>query len=379
MSTYRYLATDILTGEVLFDNLPVVVGSISAQLNGIGALSGTLQLYNGLSPTMQSDIIGAVEPFRSIFWAFQDGIPIWAGPVTGWSPSSMVGSQLPFTAATLETIFQYRLITTNLSYPSTDVAAIMRALGVYAVSKGRNSQIAGFNASGPNININTTTFYTGSYYQSVYDAWSSLLQEFDFEYTIQPIMTSPTSLGFNLLIGAPLMRPYSQTGIQFVYPSANAIDYAWTRQANAVGNYVYVTGTTGPSSSFQFMSQPPNGVNSVELDQGYPLLESTVSMTQPVTGQADVNNYANAWLKTSSIGNQVTPTITLGPGSYPKISDIRLGDECLFAATSDIHPANGTAPGIIFDGRITGWNVTPPSQGNAENVQINLCPNGAQF
>jgi len=212
----------------------------------------------------------------------------------------------------------------------------------------------------------------------VYDAWTTLLQQFNFEFTIQPIQLSTNSLGFNLLIGAPLMRPYSQTGIQFVYPSANAIDYAWARQTNAVGNYLYVTGTTASSSAFQFVSQPPNGVNQMELNEGYPLLESTVSMQQPVTQQSDVNNYANSWLGTSSINGQITPVITLGPGSYPKISDLTLGDECMFAATSAIHPANGNSPGIIFDGRITGWNVTPPSQGNPETIQLNLCSNGAQ-
>ena len=378
MSTYRYLATDILTGEVLFDNLPVVVQSISAQLNGIGSLSGMLQLYKGLSETMKSDIIAAVEPFRSVFWVFQDNIPIWAGPVVTWSPTTLIGSQLPFQAATMETMFQYRIISTNLNYTSMDAGTIIRSLANYAVTKGNNSQIAGFNAGSGTIGIPASIIYTGSYYQSVYDAWTTLLQEYNFEFTIQPIMTSATSLGLNLLVGAPLMRPYSQTGIQFVYPSANAIDYAWARQTNNIGNYLYVTGTTASSSAFQYVSQPPNGVDQTELNNGYPLLESTVSMQQPVTQQADVNNYANSWLQTSSINAQITPVITLGPGSFPKISDLILGDECMFAATSAIHPANPGGPGVIFDGRITGWNITPPSQGNAETIQLNLCANGSQ-
>src|ERR1700733_12335354 len=199
MSTYRYLATDILTGEVLFDNLPVVVQSISAQLNGIGSLSGMLQLYKGLSETMKSDIIAAVEPFRSVFWVFQDNIPIWAGPVVTWSPTTLIGSQLPFQAATMETMFQYRIISTNLNYTSMDAGTIIRSLANYAVTKGNNSQIAGFNAGSGTIGIPASIIYTGSYYQSVYDAWTTLLQEYNFEFTIQPIMTSATSLGLNLL------------------------------------------------------------------------------------------------------------------------------------------------------------------------------------
>jgi hypothetical protein len=378
MSVYRYLATDILTGEVLFDNLPVVVQGISAQLNGIGSLSGTLQLYKGLSETLKSDIIAAIEPFRSVFWAFQDDIPIWAGPVVSWSPSTLVGSQLPFQAATMETMFQYRLISDNLNYTLQDVATVVRSLATYALTKGHNSQIAGFDPSGPNIDIVDSIIYTGSYYQSVYDAWNTLVQAYNFEFAIQPVMTSATSLGFKLLIGAPLMRPYSQTGIQFVYPSANAVDYAWARQTNSVGNYLYVTATTASSSGFQFVSQPPNGIDQAEFNAGYPLLESTVSMQQPVTEQSDVDNYANSWLLTSSLTGQTTPVITLGPNSYPRISDLILGDECMFAATSAIHPGNQGKPGVIFDGRITGWNITPPSQGNPENIQLNLCANGSQ-
>lgn len=378
MSTYRYIATDILTGDVIFDNLPVVVQSVSAQLNGIGSLSGMLQLYSNLSNAMRADMMAAVEPFKSVFWVFQDDIPIWAGPVVGWSPTTLVGSQLPFQAATMETMFQYRLISQNLNYTTQDVASIMRSLALYALTKGNNSQIAGFSTSGMPVGINTSVIYTGSYYQSVYDAWNTLLQQYNFEFTIQPVQLSPTSLGFTMNIGAPLMRPYSQTGLQFIYPSANAIDYAWARQTNSVGNYLYVTGTTASSSATQFVSQPPNGVNLAEIGQGYPLLESTVSTQQPVTSIADVNNYANSWIFTSSIAGQVTPVITLGPGSYPRVADIALGDECLFAATSAIHPGQPDgSPGVIFDGRITGWNIVPPSQGNPETVQLNLCPNGS--
>jgi hypothetical protein len=101
-------------------------------------------------------------------------------------------------------------------------------------------------------------------------------------------------------------------------------------------------------------------------------------MQQPVTEQSDVDNYANSWLLTSSLTGQTTPVITLGPNSYPRISDLILGDECMFAATSAIHPGNQGKPGVIFDGRITGWNITPPSQGNPENIQLNLCANGSQ-
>jgi hypothetical protein len=378
LSTYRYLATDILTGETLFDNMPTIVSSVTAQLNGIGSCSGALQLYEGIPNSVKLDMIGALEPFKSVFWVLQDDQPIWGGPIISWSPTTMVGDQLPFQAATMETIFQYRLINQTYEYTSTDAGAIMRFLATYALGKTPNGNISGLNTAGPHLGLLVNVNIDGTIYQSVYDAWNQLVSTYDIEFTIAPAWISSNTLGFNLLIGNPLMRPFSSTSMQFIYPSEAVIDYQWTRQANQLGNYIYATGSDGVSSSFIYTSAAPNGVNSTELNAGYPLLEATISMQQPViNGQSDVDSFANTWLKTSSISSQVTPTLSLGPGPnvYPRISDIQLGDECYFAATSPIHPAQtqpAGGPGIIYNGRITGWSVTPPSQGNAEAITINL-------
>lgn len=376
-SRYRYIVTDMLSGQTVYSELPVIVQSCSLQLNGIGSLSGVLQRSSFVTAAQWLDQLAAIEPFKSVFWVLQDDQPVWAGPITSWSPTTVVGAQVPFQAATMETMFQYRLITETFTYINQDVAAIMRQLASYAMEKTPNGGISGLSLTGNHINVNATFNTDGTLLQSVYDAWTTMLQTYDFEFTIAPTWLNTNLLGLNMRIGAPLMRPYSQTQLQFIFPSANVLDYAWTRQATTVGNAVYAVGTTGSSSAAQYTSAYPNGYNLTELGENYPLLETTVSMQQPIQGPNDVNNYANTYMKTSSLAGQLTPAITLAPNAFPNLYDIQLGDECYFAATSPIHPsAQNGAPGLIWDGRITGWSLTPPSQGNAESVVINLCPVG---
>lgn len=371
------MTTNILTGKVLFDNLPVVVQSVSSQLNGIGSVTGTLQMRNDLPLSVRIDLIAALEPYKSVFWVFQDNQPIWAGPVIAWNPSTMVGATLPFQAASMETMFQYRLITETITFDDEDVSFVFRELALYGVSKQMNSNISGLLLGGPFLATPVTASFAGSNHQSVYDAWHTLISTYDLEYTIQPLYVDQSNgaiaLKMQLLLGSPLMRPYSQTGLQFVYPSKNVLDYQYNRQNTNLANVVYATGTDSSINATVFSSNFPNGVNQVEINQGYPLLESTVTIAQPVAGQSEVDAYATVWSQNTGVEDQITPALVMGPNAYPKISDIRLGDECVFVATSSIHPAPPTGgPGLTMAARITGWTLTPPSQGQPESVIVNL-------
>lgn len=371
------MTTNILTGQVLFDNLPVVVQSASAQLNGIGSMSGVLQMRNDLDLSVRINMIAALEPYKSVFWIFQDNQPIWAGPIIAWNPSTMVGATLPFQAATMESMFQYRLITESINFDNEDASFVFRELALYAVSKEMNSQISGLNISGPYLNTLINASFAGSNDQSVYDAWNTLISTYDLEYTIMPVYADQSggslALQFQLLVGSPLMRPYSATNLQFTYPSKNVLDYQYIRQNNNLANVVYATGTDSTINATSYESNFPNGVNQTELNNGYPLLESTVTIQQPVSGQSEVDAYATVWSQNTGVQDQITPSLVMGPNAYPKIADIRLGDECVFVATSPIHPAPTTGgPGLIMAARITGWTITPPSQGTPETATINL-------
>lgn len=380
MSTYRYLTTNILTGKVMFDNLPVTVSSFSMQLNGIGTLSGTLQLRNDVSAAIRADMIAALQPYVAVFWVFQDNIPIWAGPITGWQSTTMVGATMPFQASTMESMFQYRLISENIDFVNEDLSFVFRELANYGTSKAINSKIAGLNIVGPPLGFLISMSFQGSYLQSVFDAWNTMITNYDIEYYIQPAYVDRSNgaiaLEMNLLMGGPLGRPYSATNLAFVYPSKQVLDYQWMVQNTNLANSVIATGTDNTSSATVYTSEYPSGQDLWELDiENYPLIEGTVTVQQPLTGgQTQINDYADIWVQSTSLHNQITPVIMMAPNNtYPKVSDVILGDECRFVATSPIHPAPSTGgPGVIYAGRITGWTVYPPTAGQAESVSFNL-------
>lgn len=379
MSTYRYMTTDIITGQVLFDNLPILCQSVASQISGIGQCSGALQLRTNLSASIRTDMIQAMQPFKSVLWVFQDNQPIWAGPIVGWSPTTMVGAQLPFTAASMETMFQYRLITESIDFVNEDLGFVFRELGLFAISKVPGGTISGLNLNIPLFGNSITQAFEGSYMQSVYDAWNTLVTNYNIEFTIRPryIDNSNPALGleFQLLVGDPLGRPYSATHLSFTYPSKQVLDYEYTWQTNSLANAVIATGTDNSTNANVYTSDYPNGYDLNEIKSlGYPLLEGSVTLPQPVTsGQGQVDEFAVNWVTTTSVQNQITPTIYLGPGAYPRISDVMLGDQCVFAATSPIHPAPVTGgPGLALLARITGWSVYPASQGNPEQITYNL-------
>src|SRR5690348_3942516 len=100
MSTYRYFATDLLTGTLRADTLPLHVSSFSRNLGGVGQ-PGTLSAYldlGALGTKAQAAYLAALEPRKTLLWVLQDGFPIWAGIVWDWPHTSAVANQLPINA-----------------------------------------------------------------------------------------------------------------------------------------------------------------------------------------------------------------------------------------------------------------------------------------
>jgi hypothetical protein len=386
VSTYRYLATDVLSGEIVADNMPVIVQSAQRQINGIGQLTGTLQMnISDISTSAAANNIAALEPWKCVFWIIQNNVPIWAGPVTAWNPTTLVGAQLPFTASTLETIFQYRIVDSDVDFENEDVATMFYGLGEYGLGLAgtdntTNARIAGFSLNDPNLLTGITGSFTqtGANFQSVYNAWNTLTNTYDVEFTIDPSWATQVSgaaaLQQTLRVGSEIGRKYSATGLMVQYPSMNCLDYWYQRQSTSVANQVLAYGTSSASSATTYISDPASGgTDSVNLSEGYPLLQMVVQAPNPINSQAAANQYATNVVQTTTVNGQTTPVLVLGAGGFPQVSDIQLGDECIFLATSPLHPATNTgAPGLQQLGRITGWTLYPPSPGVSETTQVTL-------
>ena len=385
-TSYRYVTTNILSGVVQADSLPIVGESFSRQICSVGSFTGALQLTGTASASTVAAWVAAVTPWKNLLWVLQDGYPVWNGVITGWPHESILDGTLPIQASTIEGLFQYRLVSDALAWVNTDVFEIWRQLLLYGMSKTPNGNIAGTGQYANGSGIIDTVAYSGvlasvqedaSSLETVYDCWNDLATGYQMEYALTPAMTADGSLYTLAQMGLPQMgRPVTESGLTFTFPSGGMTDYVWTDIPSEPANREYVTGsgtTSTADSDVSYVSVLPAGELDSELDLGYPLLEASASAPATITSQAQINNYANGLVAANSIEAQVTPVLKMGGTSRPLARDIILGDECLFAATSPLHPARPDgSPGLQAKFRIVGWTIYPPTSDQAEQTWYQL-------
>lgn len=386
MPTYRYVATNILTGQVLADNLPIVVNTASRIVNGVGALQGYLPLQqDGKS---NSPFISALTPRRSVVWILQDDFPVGAWRVEDTPHRSILDNRLPIVGKTVENIFAKRhILPPGLTYTNTDLFDIGRGLVSYGVSsvQGPNAQIAGLTLIGGESGVtDTLTFgvsntlqaggntYLGTYSdnQPVLDALTSTAAADDFEFTFDPAITPSGGYGWNFRQGYPAIGQYA-TGQQVLVFPGNAIDYGRAIMGSNAANYIIATSAANGSGT-TYTSQYPHGVDSADLAAGFPVEQAVVSWPGVgVTSQAQVNAYADMLLGQYSAGTMV-PAVVVGGSTEPLLRELGLGDRIFFSATSDLDPAVNGRPGLQIQARISGWTLTPPAEGQDEKVVLAL-------
>jgi hypothetical protein len=385
MSTYRFVTSNILTGKILADSLPIVGQSCTRNINSVGAFSGYLPLVTASQDQgMVQNWVNAVIPWQSVLWILQDGWPIWNGPITGWPHQSITDGTLPIQAATMENMFKYRQVATTLTYTNMDIFEIFRQEMQYALNKTPNGQIAGTGKYANTSGVVDTVANSGvlgsiteqASYQAIYDCWNDLITSYGLEYALTPALTDSLSLYTMVQLGLPQMgRLYSATGLQLRMPAQGAVDYAWQWVPTNPANRMVVTGSgagTNPKSYTGIAT------STVDLNAGYPLLEATSSFFGTVTSQAQVNNYATNLLYSSTVTKSLTPMFIQGGDAYPKIYQTMLGDEVMVIATSPLHPATGPqtgpgqGPGVSELLRITGWTLTFPQAQSGEEIQWQL-------
>lgn len=388
MNTYRYIATNPLTGVVLADNLPLVVHSASRAIGAAGRLDGYLPL-NTQSPAATAGYLAALIPGQSMVWILQNGYPIWCGIVLDSPHRSIKSHQYPITAYTPEHILSMRLIQTALTYTNVDVAAILRSLITYATTGNSiaiNAGIAGLSLGSALLGItDTVTFgvsntltaagntYSGTYAdeQAVLDAASTLANADEFEWTFAPQLNG-SALQIGLQVGAPAIGQYNNPRpLVLMFPGA-VIDYARPIMRSQAANYLIGTSTANGTGT-TYTSQAPNGVDTNDLRQGNILQQLAVSWPGVgVTSQAQINTYVNTLLSQYTAGTMV-PSLVLGGGTEPDLTELGLGDAVAFAATSDLDPPgpNGE-PGLQVTARMTGWSLQPPAEQQPEELTVHL-------
>lgn len=246
MSQYRYMCTDLLSGAITGDWLPIEPQTAIRAVNVASAFTGALDLAAG-TPQENRAWVAAVECEKSVLWIFQDGAPAWCGIIWDWPHQSILDSTLPISASTPESLFQRREISDDLTFENTDVFDIFRALATYALSKTPNGQMAGFTTGSNLAGVKATVSYAATDRKKVYDAWTDLTSTYGFEYSIRPAISAAGSVYMVLDLGIPeLGLPLAASGLAFQFPG-NLVDYAFPRTGSGAANRLTAT-ASAPST-----------------------------------------------------------------------------------------------------------------------------------
>lgn len=271
MAQYRYLCTNLLSGQIMGDWLPITAQSCARNLNSVGTFTGTLNLSAG-SAAENRAWLAAVECEKSLLWVFQDSAPAWAGIIWDWPHQSILDNTLPIAASTPESLFAKRQISETLTFVDADIFDIFRALASYALAKEPNGQMAGLVLGTGQAGITTSITYNATDLKKVYDAWTDLVSAYGFEYAIRPAVDPDGNYYLSLDLGYPeLGLPLGTSKLAFSFPG-NVLDYRYPRTGSTSANRIVATASASgtlaainSNSDFETGTAPWTGINGATL------------------------------------------------------------------------------------------------------------------
>lgn len=305
-----------------------------------------------------------------MLWAFADGFPLWNGILWDTPHQSAQDGTLPVSAQTVDSLFSRRLIDENVSATNVDVFQVFRGLLTFALSQP-NGGVANLQVPAVSSGIVGSVIYDGADCTDIVSAWNELIAVCGFEYSFRPAIADSGAYVTVLDLGYPqLGLTADESSFVFQMPG-NLLDYSYPQTGSGGANWVIASAQN--SSGTNFYSQYPHGVDVADLASGAPLLQISTAYTGTVAPtQAQLNAFADNFLQ-SVAGTQLLPSLNIGAGMHPTIAEVPLGSWCTLIATSDLHPANDDgSPGLILSARVTGWTITPPTQGQAEQIAVQL-------
>ena len=374
-SEYRYLCTNVLSGTLMGDYLPIDPQSFSQVINGGGTFTGSLNLIPG-SPQQNAANLAAITPRKAVLWCLQDGVPIWAGILWDWVPTTILQNQLPVQASTMEFLLGKRIIDTDLVYTGADVFDMARGIVQFAFSKTPNGQVAGITYTAAESGVTDSLTFDGTQNQDCLSALGTLVSTYGIEFNFRPYMDQYGNLRISVDLGYPgLGQPWPASGLAYNFPG-NLLDYAFVATgstgANSLIGSAQSTDASGDSTALT-----GSAIDETDIGNGYPLTEQAVSPTGvTMTTGAQVSAYCQGLLP-STTATQLAPVVVLGNGQYPPLRVTQLGSYVSVAFTSAEHPAGpGGVPGFTGIGRIVSWEAFPPTQQQAEyaNIQLGAMP-----
>lgn len=364
MSVYRYIFADLLTNTVLGE-YPLTGVTFDCMINKAGNFQGFFGLGN--ENYNDQDVLDSTIPGKTALYIERTSVAgdigiVWGGIIWSrtWQEQAL---GLQFTGQTFESFFYGEDIRTSIAYVNIDQRNILRDLITKMQAyKYRNIGIIVPSAFTNNI-LRTATF-------NDYEIWTfgtaiDYLLGFDqsFDYYINCQYDPNNVIIKNLVVGDVLGASQASTQLSLDYPGN--IKNFWYPENAANGATTIVGIGAGEGSSMI------RGVDTNQqlLDAGYPELVQTYT-NKDITDNTTLASHLHGELVRLQVPISV-PTFETNPEMTPEFGSYALGDYGKFNLESYRFPG-----GKQFISRILGWNVTPSSSDNQENVKLVILGEG---
>jgi len=365
---YRYFSTDLFTGALLADSLPLDVSSFGQRMNGVaGDLSAELVLGSG-AKLPDRDAVAAVADRPVALWADRDGTLAWGGICwdTDWSSSSP--GRIPLKVKTFDSFLDVAEVRAGVTYTSVELFVVMRDLMARAQSlSGQNvgiltdpTEVCG------NTNTLTLEAWETKSYGAVMREWAAQDGVLGFEWCLD-VSYNPTTKRPRVVLRCQQPRLGSSGGATYEYPGT-IINYSWPNVFSASANDIRGIGSGSEATTVFSTAQ----VDTAAISSGMPRIQRSISYKDEDSTTV-LNNRAKVDLRAMS-GSVVLPTVTVRADAAPIFGTTRIGDDLRVRLTSERHP-RGTRGEPGFDGalRCVGWDVHPPRGGSpADTVDLIL-------
>ncbi len=357
------LRTNTITAELPVNNL-----QFTSVLNGVGSLSGTINMAD--ARVQAADASDVLIPGRTQIWVDLNGVLVWGGIL--WTTSYdnttrllTIGGQDFFSYFYSSRRVTFDITSTGVFIPlPVDPLVFVESLINILQDEygGSINTIVPTNTSGQLIP--DTFSIQGSQYLQVGQAIQQVAQQsglLGFDYMIDVAWNGSTPTNSLTLSYPRRGRTGDYTSVVFDVGATSCTGYVWPTDSTKQANIVYGIGA-GSGSTALSSTQEDEAI----IDSGWPILEDSYSRTD-INDQDTLDAVTISYLDAESAPVSL-PQITVTADGDPQFGTYIVGDDCRII----IPPDEYWTTGLDEFWRISGWTVNVADQG-VTTVQNTFC------
>lgn len=374
MTTWRFEARDLRTGELLAHDLPlgqVVWSQFFAGKAVQSQLSARIDLAQNVDDvSLAPGFLAATRPARTVIWAYrdeaiQDGLIVWR------RVKPMTARHVEVTCLGLLSYFARRILTVTKNYDDVDQADIARDLITWAQSQP-GGDIGVVVPSSPDTGVLRDRLPIAYSYErrnlgTLVEQLASVLGGFEFSIGVTVVAEEPVA---TFQVHYPQRgRRANQSNLLLLRAgdgSGNLWDYSLDEGADAFVTTVHGIGA-GEGTSMLLATHSDTSL----LDQGYPLIEDYIAHKDVTEASTLIGHTQEAVRQRGRVNEQWQLRVDPADVSNPFGSWI-VGDEArLVIEDDDRFPAGSNGdPGLETTLRIIGQTVSISDDGGPEMVVL---------